>query len=68
MTDDYFAPISISGEIKAMTKKSILLVEDDETTGTWIPLSEIETNDDLEIGNYVDIEIPSWLAGDLGWA
>jgi positive regulator of sigma E activity len=38
------------------------LVTDDEVSNHWLPLSQIECEDELEIGDTVNIEIPEWLA------
>ena len=59
-------PVAISGTVKAKTEMAILLVIEEEDTEVWLPISRIDTYDKLEVGNYVDIEIPYWLARDKG--
>ena len=53
-------------EIRRETEKALHL--SDGVIEGWVAKSLIENyDDDWEIGQTVEVEIPEWLAEDLGW-
>ena len=66
MTKMWDELVSVSGIIKKKTDKAILLFDEELSSEVWLPISQIETGDDLIIGAEVDIIIPEWLARDKG--
>jgi positive regulator of sigma E activity len=59
--------IELTVRIIHMTDEAAL-VTDDDTEKHWLPLSQVECEDELEIGDTVNIEIPEWLAIQEGLA
>ena len=56
--------VQITGRIKALTKKAILLTIGDENI--WLPLSQIIFAPIPTIGLIIEVTVPEWLAYDKG--
>lgn len=52
-------------EILKKTDKAIFA--NDGTVKAWIPLSLIETDDEIEVGETITISIPEWLGTENGF-
>ena len=56
--------IEFNLKIKAKTDSAIM-VEDFDGDNVWLPLSQIELeDDDFEVGDEQTIDVPEWLAFD----
>ena len=58
--------VEITVTVKAKTEKA-MLVNDGGKKDVWVPLSQIQTENEIEIGNVIEIDIPEWLAKDKGF-
>jgi hypothetical protein len=58
--------IEITVIVKHKTDKAIL-VNDGGKKDQWVPLSQIETKSEIEVGDTIIIEIPEWLAINKGF-
>lgn len=57
--------VEITGIIEARTDSAILLNDGD--IEEWIPLSQIELEFEVDVGEEVGILMPEWLAFDKGF-
>ena len=49
------------------TERAIRVAEsENDDEGFWLPKSQVEYEDGVEPGDWVDVEIPEWLAKDKG--
>lgn len=52
-----------------MTDRAVLVAEDEDDEGVWLPLSQVEMDpEDPERGEVVEITGPQWLLEDRGLA
>jgi hypothetical protein len=54
--------VSLEGKVVALTDAAVLVKCNGEAEPRWLPLSLIETDDDIERGAEISFEIPKWLA------
>ena len=53
-------------EIKQKTDAAIR-VNDGSPDDTWLPLSQIESHDEIEVGKTIEISVPEWLSIEKGF-
>ena len=58
--------IEITVTVKHKTEKAVL-VNDGGKKDQWVPLSQITSDNEIEVGNVIVIEVPEWLAKDKGF-
>lgn len=57
--------VEVSGTVKYQTDDAVLL--DTGKDEVWIPKSQIhDFTDDIYVGDYVDLDLPFWLAEKKG--
>lgn len=64
-------PMTIEGYVIAKGPKAMMIGERPEGFGEWIPYSQILDSDfcdpdEADVGDFVTIEIPRWLAREKG--
>jgi hypothetical protein len=57
--------IDIAVTIEHETDMALLVYDGD--TKTWVPKSQIQYDEDAQVGDTIDIEMPEWLAMDKGF-
>lgn len=55
----------LAAEVLKKTDKAIFV--NDGTVNAWIPLSLIETDDEIEVGRTITVLVPEWLGTDKGF-
>ena len=59
--------IDLSVMLHHRTDKAVLVSDDgDKASAVWVPLSQVEIDDDAMPGETVEIVIPEWLAQERG--
>ena len=53
--------------VEIIKKTDMAIFASDGTVKAWIPLSLIETDDEIEVGETITISIPEWLSADKGF-
>lgn len=59
-SDSKYTMHEFSGVVKFITEKALLMVIEDMEM--WLPLSQIEVDDDPIIGMPLTVDVPEWLA------
>ena len=53
--------------VEILKKTEMAIFASDGIIKAWIPLSLIETEDEIDIGRTITISIPEWLGTDKGF-
>jgi len=56
--------VEVFGTVKAITDAAILLADGDFEV--WLPLSQIEYDNDIDVGDVTFVYVPEWLALEKG--